>query len=380
MKTTGAWRRHIAVTASLLAGWAGFVRGQATFAGLGLPSNTIQSVVTQVSADGNNAVGFVVSTPDDWHGCQKQEAFRWTLSGGLTRFAIPPNALVQRSLGVSGNGGVMVGELVTPFADGTFSSELEEIEGLVRPFRWAPSGGLEWLPVPDGSENTAAVAVSADGAKVVGYMDSEDGYQACHWTTAGGLQGLGFLPGGIESRALAVSSNGSVIAGYSHGTEGIRAFRWTAAGGMQNLGLLTNGAISRAAGMSADGAVVVGVVEGNGQDKEDKRAFRWTAPQGMVELVAPAGTDEATAMAVSADGNIVVGLMTDTNACTRAFIWDQTNGMRSVKSVLTSAGVDIGTWLLSMAMGVSADGRVVVGTGANPERKVESWRAMLPAP
>lgn len=63
--------------------------------------------------------------------------------------------------------------------------------------------------------------------------------------------------------------------------------------------------------------------------------------------------------------------MTDTNACTRAFIWDQTNCMRSVKSVLTSAGVDIGTWLLRMAMGESADGRVVVGTGANPERKVE---------
>lgn len=377
-KRMAAGRRFAAVSAVLMA--VGAARGQSSFAGLGIPTNAVRSVVTQLSADGNTAVGVLVSEPANWHGCVKEEALRWSVAGGLTNLVVPTNALLQRALGVSGDGSVMVGELTTPYTNGMFMAEGDAIEGMIKPFRWSVAGGLEMLAVPVGSDKTGAVAVSADGTTTVGYMDSEDGYQACRWTSAGGLQGLGFFPDGIESRALAVSSNGSVVVGFGQHAAGVRAFRWTAADGMQNLGILTNGSISRAAGVSADGAVVVGVVEGNSGDPADKRAFRWAVQQGMVELDAPAGTDEATAMAVSADGSVVVGLMTDTNAWTRAFVWDATNGMRSVKSVLTAAGVDTGTWRLDMAMGISADGRVVVGTGANTNHQGEAWRAVLPAP
>lgn len=357
----------------------GIARGQAAFTGLGMPSNTLRSVVAQVSADGSTAVGTLISRPADWHGATKEAALRWTVGGGLTNLVAPTNALLMRALGVSGDGGVVVGEIVTPDEDGMAFAEEDRVMGVTKPFRWTAAGGLTLLPAPEGATTSGAVAVSADGATAVGYMDSEDGYQACHWTTAGGLQGLGFLPGGIESRALAVSSNGSVIVGFSHSTAGVRAFRWTGSGAMQNLGILTNGAISRAAGVSADGAVVVGMVQNSDAGRRE-RAFRWTAQQGMVDLAGPPGTDDAAALATSADGSVVVGYMSNTNGWKQAFVWDAANGMRSVKSVLTAAGVDTGTWLLNMAMGVSADGRVVVGTGANPERKVESWRAVLPAP
>jgi hypothetical protein len=63
-----------------------------------------------------------------------------------------------------------------------------------------------------------------------------------------------------------------------------------------------------------------------------------------------------------------------------AFVWDAAHGMRSVKSVLASANVEVGEWRLDIAMGVSADGRTIVGAGVHPAGRGEAWRAVLPAP
>ena len=61
-----------------------------------------------------------------------------------------------------------------------------------------------------------------------------------------------------------------------------------------------------------------------------------------------------------------------------AFVWDATNGMRSVKAVLEAANVNLEGWRLDIAMVVSSDGKTIVGAGVNPDGKGEGWRAVSP--
>ncbi len=42
--------------------------------------------------------------------------------------------------------------------------------------------------------------------------------------------------------------------------------------------------------------------------------------------------------------------------------------------------VDLSSWHLSWARDVSADGRVIVGQGVNPDGNLEAWLAVVPEP
>jgi len=140
---------------------------------------------------------------------------------------------------------------------------------------------------------------------------------------------------------------------------------------------------SNANGVSADGSVVVGYSAAMvGMASEEREAFRWTEGGGMHGLGDLPGGGLYTysgARAVSADGSIVVGYG-DSDVGWEAVVWDATHGMRTVQEVLDLWGVDIGSWQLEKATGVSADGTVVVGYGTNPEGNEEAWRAVIPEP
>lgn len=59
-------------------------------------------------------------------------------------------------------------------------------------------------------------------------------------------------------------------------------------------------------------------------------------------------------------------------------LWDETNGMSAIETLLEVAHFDLAGWRLLHASGVSLNGRVVTGWGTNPSGGVESWIARLP--
>ena len=137
---------------------------------------------------------------------------------------------------------------------------------------------------------------------------------------------------------------------------------------------------SRASAVSADGLVVVG----GGRSASGREAFRWTASGGMVGLGdLPGGPVNqrfwSQATETSSDGSLVVGLATSESGI-EAFVWDSTHGMRELDQILTGLGLDLTGWWLESATGISADGRVIVGTGTNPNGDYEAWIATLPEP
>ena len=201
------------------------------------------------------------------------------------------------------------------------------------------------------------------------------------WATApapvsGSFQGIGYVsstataPG---SYPHALSADGSTIVGYGQDSSIYpEAFRWTSAGGMQTLGFLNpsvvGGPQSYAQGVNADGSVVVGYssVLLVSQYNYQFEAFRWTAAGGMVglgylnsSLVQP----YSTALGVNADGSVVVGASYYTTISysnlNEAFRWTQAGGMAPLGFIST-----VYAYPTSIASGVSADGSIVVGSSS----------------
>jgi probable HAF family extracellular repeat protein len=173
--------------------------------------------------------------------------------------------------------------------------------------------------------------------------------------------------------ASGVSADGSVVVGVTWNAAGQRrAFRWTAAAGMEDLGTL-GGRESEAYGVSADGSVVVGWADNAaGQQRAFRwtaaagkwRAFRWTAARRMQDL-GTLGGSESRALGVSADGSVVVGWAHNAAGRMRAFRWTAADGMQD----LGTLGGDE-----SAALGVSADGSVVVGWATSATGKARAFR------
>jgi len=188
--------------------------------------------------------------------------------------------------------------------------------------------------------------------------------------------GLGDLPGGsFLSNACSVSADGSVVLGYSHSASGYEAFRWTSSG-MVGLGDLPGGSVSTdAQGVSADGSATVE----NGASASGADAFGWTSGGvfGPGDLLGDSFSGHVYGM--SADGSVVVGSKNSASG-TEAFVWNASDGMRSLKDVLTSGGLDLTGWRLTEARAVSDDGRTIVGSGSNPDGYLEAWMAKTDAP
>lgn len=346
----------------------------ASFEGLGIywdnsdPLTPLDHAAYAVAADGK-----AVISGNGHYAAGRVEAYWWTEEGGRTGLGYLPGGIPNSSArGMSPDGTVVVGS--TGSAAGN------------QAFKWTAAGGmvgLGYLPTQFGEYfESVAIATSSDGSVVVGSTTSANSGapQAFRWTAAGGMVGLGYMPGGgTGSVATGVSADGSVVLGHNGFSAGAQAYRWTAADGWAGLGDLPGGGTGTVAtGMSADGSVVVGY----GTSAAGTEAFRWTAARGMVGLGdLPSTSFGSRATAVSADGSVVVGA---SNGASGAFVWDATRGMRSLRNLLVTEyglGEELTGWYLSDALGISADGTVILGYGYDGLRgKYRAWKADLSDP
>lgn len=220
------------------------------------------------------------------------------------------------------------------------------------------------------------------------------------WTT------LPFLHGGTNGAAYGISADGNTVVGFANdggddsdsprqacywtptsgpipiGPSNSQAFvassngsiiiggaallfRWTASGGAVSFGVSSDGANA----CTPDASIVVGSTF-SASPKE--QACYWNSSGVMTLLGFLPGRDQSRAMGVSADGSVIVGYsMTtpdSTGASQHAFRWTASTGM-------VDLGVLPGT-TSSRAFGVSNDGTIVVGgTGGSPSAGAFRWTA-----
>ncbi len=266
--------------------------------------------------------------------------------------------------GLSADGSVLVGGQTAP--------------GQAHRAFWWQNGQLTYL----GVGATTARDISADGSTIVGR-----GTSIAYRYQAGVVTPLGDLEGGADSsEAWAVNGDGSVIVGQGTSASGAEAFRWVG-GQMSGLGDLAGGAFaSEAHDTSLDGSVVVGW----GTTGSGLEAFRWQSGV-MTGLGLLDGTYQTRARGVSGDGSLVVGeAITDPDpnydflSEKVALIWDGT-GMHVLQDwLLQQYGLDLTGYQLRSALGVSSDGRTIVGEGwyypgsSAPQRI--GWVVVVPEP
>ena len=247
-----------------------------------------------------------------------------------------------------------------------------------------------------GLTTRAPRALSDDGTISAGFEGIEGPVNGVMATrTTGGVNGttelLGDLPGGLTSSiAWDLSGDGGIVIGQGSSAQGTEAFRWEA-GTMSGLGDLPGGGFGSVAyGISQDGTTIVGA----GTSATNTEAFRWR--NGMMTSLGSlsGGSGFSESQAVSADGSVVVGNSVNSSNTSAAFVWDSAHGMREVSVLLAALGVDLDALGIELfgALGVSADGRTIVGIGYQgifldpefgfPDLGVEEliWIATVPEP
>jgi uncharacterized membrane protein len=238
-------------------------------------------------------------------------------------------------------------------------------------FRWTESEGMTEI-TDDRINAVIPVHTNYDGTTAVGFSSM--------WSEANGNARIpGFSPADV-------SSDGSVLIG--DGPDGVYRSHQT-----EGLVKLIDGASAIA--LSGDARVVVGARKGKSFRWAEGEAevtlwstvnsgfpwdlshdgsvivgsnYRWSAQDGVTAL-------GGTALGVSADGSVIVGEIPSTNFQSEAVMWDADLQMHRVKDLLISTGVEIGDFQLNYATGISDDGTVIVGIGTHPRgRRREAWR------
>jgi probable HAF family extracellular repeat protein len=255
-----------------------------------------------------------------------------------------------------------------------------------------------------GFPNFTVNVMSRDGNVFGGRVADTQGVaqEAFVWSEEAGVVRLGRLLDGLLSEVSALSFDGSVAVGRA-GTPQTHAFRWTEETGMVDLGDLPGGGnFSWARAVSNDGSVVVGDSSSanSGTSLTRSEAFRWTQEAGMVGLgdpnfpgfPGPSDIFSSRATVISGDGRLIGGqgvggsFYTESegwvpfgfgaNAISfdgtymvgtgnfgqgpEAFLWSEEQGILPL-------GELPGGQVWSEGLGVSDDGRIVVGTTQVPE-------------
>ena len=166
------------------------------------------------------------------------------------------------------------------------------------------------------------------------------------------FQSLGDLTGGdFSSCAYCLSADGSVVAGQATTGLGWAAFVWTQNTGMVALGNFPDHSLKHSwpIDISADGSVIVGWGNTTSEpyNDEGQRGFIWTEKTGMTWI----GDRNRVAHAdgVSADGKVVVGTIEG-----QAFRWSQDEGLQML-GILEGCNY-------SSATAVSDDGEIITGS------------------
>jgi probable HAF family extracellular repeat protein len=237
-------------------------------------------------------------------------------------------------------------------------------------FLWTQPTGMKALDFLSGANYGEAAAISADGTTVVGFnaynfdpaTEGATGYQGFRWTEPTGTVELGTITGSDSSAASGTSADGSIVVGglFQGQQEG---FRWTVAG-MTSLGYLTGANFSNATSISDNGLFIAGTsgvndAQGNIYAFE---ATRWNSTGEKESLGILPAHIASEALGISADGSVVVGESLGANGLYEAFRWSQTTGVMEALGRLTGSTVG------SFAWDVSADGSTVVGYADDADR------------
>lgn len=305
-----------------------------------------------LSADGKTVVASALNKQGGW------EFYRWTKENGAEGLRLSAgggnNAF---PVAISENGNIIAGHI----------NDISPLGAFV----WTQASGPRKLINQDGKANLLAMAAngelfmgeySADPKAFLTLIRPKKYYL---YSQEKGFQLLSNFPPEATFELFSENAQVIIISFGDYGFSDVALFQIDQGeNGFHVLNEFKNKTISFE-GISKDGHAFTGHIY---QNKNDI-AFRWSQSKGLEFL----GVKDRYSYpkAISADGNTVVGRAElkqgKKSVGSRAFMWTEEIGMVFLKDRLDSLGVNTQGWVLETAIGVSADGKVILGNGINPE-------------
>lgn len=236
--------------------------------------------------------------------------------------------------------------------------------GKRRAFRWTSGGGMVDLGVVASRTDSEALSVNASSeivGTVVNFGSPPSSRLAFLYLPVGayslsaGMNSLGTL-GGTQSVAMDISDSGRVVGGAQNAGGNYRPFRWNT-GTMTDLGTLGGDSVRpdhRAEAVNSSGNIAGRSYTAGAA----ARAFYWNGTT-MSDLGVLTGGTESWAFGLN-DSNVVVGTSNVTGGAFRAFVYDTTNGLRNLNSLISGGS----GWTLIRATDINNDG-FITGWGTN---------------
>ncbi|HMS56988.1 MAG TPA: PEP-CTERM sorting domain-containing protein [Fimbriimonadaceae bacterium] len=238
--------------------------------------------------------------------------------------------------------------------------------------RWL-GGSLQVLEGQPERPDAYAHATSDNGHLVGGYImtpGDESSYQPATWNEAGDLRLLPVPPDQWAGANVgAISADGSRLAVIGHNNLG---FVWVDGEGYRRLEGPNNGGLR----MTSDGRTIFGI---GGSSIYDQNLVRWDEYGVLTVLGSPADSLSTQLTSVSSDGQFVSGRYRSTANVDRPYLWSESTGFVDLVDELTLGGADLHGMGSLTAMGISDDGRTVVGYGYQ-QGKARGWIAVNTVP
>lgn len=237
------------------------------------------------------------------------------------------------------------------------------------PSIWSEATG--WLALPSPFEQGcdskgSAWHSSIDGSVAVGLLFTDEcGTVAARWTAENDAYVVSVLEELSDiNRATVVSADGRIVGGFAHAARGNRTPAiWREDGTGILLAPDRPDHFGEVLSISADGTVAAGRLGDDG--------FFWTEETGLVSignLNDPMGFPVTYAQAIAADGQLIFGGSGSRVFSTQhAFVWSEAAGMRPLGDIVAQHGLELREgFVLSLVVGASADGSVLLGAASSP--------------
>jgi hypothetical protein len=264
-------------------------------------------------------------------------------------------------------------------SDGTvIVSSVYAEDGTCQAAKWL--GGQDWLPmgsepgaVPCGDSLSSAWATNNTTAVGLFWRAQVCMAIGGTWDLATGTAGP-VLESSVPNRPTrgnGITQDGTIVVGWQDAVNGQReAVKWV--NGVQEFIVDADGQrTGEADGVNSDGSVIWG---GGYRNDGTGRGWLWRAGHGFMPM-GQGGIGilvQTVPIAASEDGSVVIGLTRNFDAGVQyGWIWTAKKGWSPLNDYLK--GQVAAGWDLNAPTAISADGRIIAGTGLNPSGRVQAY-------
>jgi len=204
------------------------------------------------------------------------------------------------------------------------------------------------------------------------------------FANAASIIGLGGLGGSTRSFASAISADGSTVVGnayYSPGKQEAFIYQNGVMSGLGSFnGSLGAGENSEATSVSGDGSIVVGATVAlvDGTYRNEAFVYQNGEMTGLGDLPGGSGGGPVSiALAISDDGSTIVGSGTSDSGSSATYYNEAFVYQNGVMTGLGNLPVGSGDLLFDRALGVSADGSIIVGHAQSDSLGSPGYEAVI---